>query len=390
MAYDSDTRIKNDLRSIGDQGSLKLRVFDESNDDQRPWLDGGLTFSHDGLVYGSNDGAWYKERNWVVNGQKVASATPVVVVEGSYGTERGNVGSAQYARFSHALGAVLNGLVGVYFMPKISEYHRNDGSVTTAKWRLDLVYGCLGASEIEAGEYLMVDAYDKQRLKDLVMAFGGDDESQQELMVRVTKKEMVEHADSLFRKTFRCDSVDLDHCIDSPRRSYAYCGKTIGKILMFNVVSFTNFNFRTQKKYKAGRYRNGHTIVGDALIHRYWFRRPVDMIFPRFTLDDCRELDKLDQKEWNILRLRDDVNIVTLDDLVFDNRHLEGELREFLDVLPLLRDNLRKKNGLLTQLKSGFRDGTVTVDRRRVEKHNKEGQNLILSSIRSTFIDDFF
>lgn len=389
MAYDTDTRIKNDLKSIGNQGNLKLRVFDESHDDQRLWSDGGLTFSHQGLVYGSSDGAWFREEDWILEGQKVANATPVVVVEGSYGTERGNTGSAQYARFSHALGAVLHGLVGVYYMPKVSEYIKSDGTASTARWRLDLVYGCLGASEIEAGDYLMIDAYDIQCLKELVAAFGEGDEPQQRLMVDKIKRDMTEFADAAFMKTFSCDTVDPSYCVDAKRRSYAYCDKTIGKILMFNVVSFSSRNFRTREKYRAGRFRNGHTILGDALIHRYWFKRPVDMIFPRFTVEDCRELDGLVQKEWSILRLRDDVNVVTLDDLVFDDQHLEDELRGFLDALPLLGSNLKTKNSLLRRLKSGFRDGIVMVDEQSVKEHNEEGKSAITSHVQAAFDDVF-
>ena len=56
MAYDSDTRVKETLKDISRDAKLKnliLRVFDESNKDQKHWTQGGLTFGPLSCFYGS-------------------------------------------------------------------------------------------------------------------------------------------------------------------------------------------------------------------------------------------------------------------------------------------------------------------------------------------------
>jgi hypothetical protein len=79
-------------------------------------------------------------------------------------------------------------------------------------------------------------------------------------------------------------------------------------------------------------------------------------------------MDALNQKEWLILRTRHDINIVTLDDMIFENKRLEKELRNFMDVLPLLGKALLKKNFLLSALKEEFRAGRIEIDRKTIDR----------------------
>ena len=71
MAYTSDTRVKNLLKEIDFQAravlaslefdhNLKLRIFDESDEDAKLWEDGGLSFKDPvtGRSLGSNDAGW--------------------------------------------------------------------------------------------------------------------------------------------------------------------------------------------------------------------------------------------------------------------------------------------------------------------------------------------
>ena len=84
---------------------LRLRIFDESNDDGKLWDKGGLTFTtlHD-AESGSNDGAWYVEESWIDPISKEQSeCKPILVVEGTFGTETGNVGDAQKTKISRCL-----------------------------------------------------------------------------------------------------------------------------------------------------------------------------------------------------------------------------------------------------------------------------------------------
>lgn len=345
MAYASDARIKRDLRRIGTQGKLNLRVFDESHEDHKPWKEGGLRFG----IYGSNDGAWYINERWKdpITGE-ICEKRPVIVVEGSYGTERGNIGSAQYARFHHALGAVIRGLIGVYFIPERSYYYRN-GIEHVAKWRLDLVYACLGASKLHApGKYLMIDAYNPALLKKLVEAYGFDDKSKQDHLISQITKHMQTYADKAYYETY--GTTDPNAAFRAPRRNYVDTGERIGKILKHNVKAFTD-----------ARYRNGHIIVGEALILRYWSGKEVDLILPRFTSEDCKMLDKREQKEWKLLRSRPDIRIVTFDDLIFQDRSLERDLVDIRDKLPLKSNTLIKMNAIIKKMKEQFRSGALRI-----------------------------
>ena len=99
MAYSSDSKVKRKLLEIHQEAklkNLKPRWHEESNDDQKLWNDGGLTFSHDGFEYGSNDFGWYLDKPSMINGIK-SKTTPVVIVEGTKGINSGNTGSAQFA-----------------------------------------------------------------------------------------------------------------------------------------------------------------------------------------------------------------------------------------------------------------------------------------------------
>lgn len=345
MAYASDARIKKDLRQIGSQGKLKLRVFDESHEDHKQWKNGGLRFG----LYGANDGAWYSDEAWKdpITGE-VSDKRPVIIVEGSYGTERGNIGSAQYARFHHALGAVIRGLIGVYFLPKLSSYYRNNIE-HKASWRIDLVYGCLGASELHfPGEYLMIDAYDPKLLKELIRAYADENQKDQRDLITKIKDEMKTYADKVYWETYK--TSDPTAAFRDPARNYAYNNDRIGKILKHNVKAFTD-----------ARYRNGHIILGEALLLRYWAKKEVDLILPRFTSDDCKMLDQREQKEWNLLRSRKDIRVITFDDLAFGDRTLEGDLTTIRTELPLLGDNLIRMNSIVKKMKDQLRDGTLKI-----------------------------
>src|SRR3989338_608344 len=138
---------------------------------------------------------------------------------------------------------------------------------------------------------------------------------------------------------------------------------------MFNVVSFSAFNFRTNTKYKAGRFRNGHTIAGDALINYYWHKKPCDLILARFTHDDCKKLDSFKKKEWLLLRTFEGIRIITLDDLEFREDNLKKELYGFLDELPLLGKALLKKNKLANKIFEGFRNGTIKINEKSIKEN---------------------
>ena len=117
MAADSDEALKRELiAEVGEVvnfdsggGEAYLRVFpDGATEDQKTWEDGGLTFTHGGLSFGSNDAAYY-----IADG---VLEYPIMAWELTDGLNRGNSVNSQYQRFHHALGAVRNGIIGIYFL----------------------------------------------------------------------------------------------------------------------------------------------------------------------------------------------------------------------------------------------------------------------------------
>ena len=122
MAYSSDEIIKREiLDTLGHEtNGIKLRIFPQSsNEDQKPFSEGGLTFGFEGVSYGSCDAAWYVDEQWVdgLNGKEI-NKKPVIALEGTDALSRNSAGNALYQRFHHALGGVKNGIVGVYYLKK--------------------------------------------------------------------------------------------------------------------------------------------------------------------------------------------------------------------------------------------------------------------------------
>src|SRR3989344_4440868 len=161
MAQSSDEIIKREiLQNIGTSfNGFTLRVFPQSsNDDQKAFSDGGLTFGIKGVAYGSCDACWVKEGVWKdpLTG-KNTDEIPVVALEGTDALNRGSSGNAQYQRFHHALGAVKSGIIGVYYLKK-----------GIYKIQEDLFGMAYYVSKAEKGKYLIIDNLDE--LKALLSA----------------------------------------------------------------------------------------------------------------------------------------------------------------------------------------------------------------------------
>ena len=350
MAYSSDTQVKNVLMDIGRKANLKnliIRCFSESHYDQLHWTEGGLTFGSKNCLYGSNDVGFFYNKPYFKNKKKVYDKTPALIIEGTYGTRKGNTGSAQHARFSHSLGVAIEGFVGIYFIPFESIYRKANGKQQKAYVRYDMLQAAINVSNLEKGQYLFVDANNESLMIDILKAFDSEDEQKINLIIIKVKKIMQDFIDANWPK----------------KLPLLFNNKRIGKLLMFNVVNFSNINFRTKEKYKSGRFRNGHTILGTVLTLSYLFSdKPLDLILPRFTNEDCKLLDSFQKKEWLLLRAQKNINIVTLDDLEFKNSLLKNELYSFLDTLPLLGNALLKKNRLAKEIKLGFTNKEIKIN----------------------------
>jgi hypothetical protein len=163
----SDQIIKNQIiNEVGWQiGDIELRIFPEgSNDDQIPFAKGGLTFGYNGVLYGSCDAVWYIDNKRFLDryNNKFINQKPIIALEGTDALQRGSTGNAQYQRFHHALGAVKNGIIGIYYLKPGKDMIQYD------------LYGmAYFASQREKGYYLIVQNLSiVKEILELVDSFG--------------------------------------------------------------------------------------------------------------------------------------------------------------------------------------------------------------------------
>lgn len=338
MANKSDEIIKRELLDIGEINGLKLRVFPGgSREDQRHWVDGGLSFGFGNVIYGSCDGAWYAEHEWIDPlSKRKSDFTPVLAVEGTLALERGSSGNAQYQRFFHALGAVLSGVVGVYYL-----------RAGTDLMRYDLPMAALNASELHGTDYLIVD--ELESVKEIVRAIATGDKEKYRVVATKIKKRMEEQFNSVFQRRFGGD-------IEAYFKSRS-------------IVRLKDRNI----KYLAGNYRNftessqrgGHIVLGEFLLAKYMLKEPFYFLLPRLLPSEVTKLDASKKKEWLVMRNDNMGKLVTLDDM----DGVDNELRR--GILELRNQPLggSKKGGkakskwyyLMQELESKIRNGEVVI-----------------------------
>jgi len=374
VAYTSDFRVKLLMRDIQldvtkklqDENiinNLSLRIFDESEEDQYLWSKGGLTFLDKfGNESGSNDAAWYRRTKWIdpIHKKITSSSKPILVIEGTFGTETGNVGSAQKARFNHAVGMSERGITGVYVIPKISEYYKTKETktnkppvyVSKSYWMNDIVLACLARTKKGPGNYLMVDAYDKSKLFDLVYAYAKNDK------ILITKsissiicemKEFVKNYD--FKQ--RIENMTSQTVTKITNQHKIHESKWIGKILKHDIRAYT-----------TSKYRNGHIIWGEAEVLHSITNKKVFVILPRLNRKDCLELDKLEKKEWTVLQKTPYFKVISIDEINFGTKH--SHLKKTFNDLrgkSMKGKYLTKMNLAWKELKQGLLDGKIRIKR---------------------------
>lgn len=338
MANKSDEIIKRELLDIGEVNDLKLRVFPGgSREDQKHWVNGGLSFGYNNIIYGSCDGVWYIEKPWQDKLSKRKSEfTPVLAIEGTLALERGSSGNAQYQRFFHALGAVLSGVIGMYYLRAGKDI-----------MRYDLPKAALNTSKLHGVDYFVVD-----NLKDvekIVRALASKDRSNYKKVATDIKKKMENHFNVVFSRKFK------------------------GKIEKYyearSIIRLKDKNI----KYLAGNYRNftessqrgGHIVLGEFLMAKYMLNEPFYFLLPRLLPEEVKKLDRSNKKEWLVLRNDKMGKLITLNDL----RGVSPELEKA--ILSLKNEPLggSKKGGkarskwsrLMNELESKIRNGKIKL-----------------------------
>jgi hypothetical protein len=288
MANKSDEIIKREMLDIGDIGRLKLRVFPGgSREDQKHWVEGGLSFGVDNIMYGSCDGAWYAKGLWTDPlSKRETNFIPVLAVEGTLALERGSGGNAQYQRFFHTLGAVLSGVIGVYYL-----------RAGTHLMRYDLPKAALNASELHGTDYLIVD--DLKSVKAIVQAMETGDRAKYNAVAVKIKERMKAQFDKVLQKRFKGDME-------------AYFKSR-------SIIRLKNANI----KYLGGNYRNftessqrgGHIVLGEFLLAKYMLKEPFYFLLPRLLKTEIKKLDDTKKKEWLVMRNDNQGKLITLDNL---------------------------------------------------------------------------
>lgn len=283
MAESSDALIKNEIIQIlgFNVGELHLKVFPQgSNDDQKLVENGGLTFSVDGVNYGSCDAMWFTENE---EGQEA----PFIGLEGTDCLSRKSAGNAQYQRFHHALGAVKKGLIGIYYLRK-----------GACGIQPDLYGMAVNASRTEKGYYLIVN--DLSVVKDILLLYS----KQQQLTNYLD--EYVDKMERIFLDAFK-KKYNNDWDKFTSKRSSLIIGNYIIKHAARMVRNFTDSSQRA-----------GHIAVGEMYLTKYFFPDlQVLYFFPKMTQNDLNTLDrtKSTDKEWSLLRNEKNVTIITIDNI---------------------------------------------------------------------------
>lgn len=290
MAQSSDELIKREIVDYfkSDIQSPSLRIFPQSSrDDQKNFSDGGLTFGVNGTLFGSCDAAWYEEDSWRdKNDGLVYPIRPLLALEATDALSRGSSGNAQYQRFHHALGAVRNGVAGVYYFRKGPD-----------KIQPDLFGMAVAASRIEKAPYIVTD--DLQLVKSVLRM-------QNSANYADYLSEVITQMECTFVESFK-SRYGSDWNEFARKRSTLFKQNKVIKYAARNVRNFTESSQRA-----------GHIAVGEMYLTKYFFPdKEFFYLFPRMSGGDMKSLDigKSTDKEWFLLRNEPGVKIKTLDDI---------------------------------------------------------------------------
>lgn len=357
MAYTSDTRIKNilkdihlevlnELSKIGLENKLTLRVFDESSEDGRLFENGGLTFKDPNTkaILGSNDAGW------LYNGK------PLVIVEGTFGTERGQFGDGQLNRFSHSTGVALNGFIGVTFVPMHGESYSKSGTkqpnvnsnikIKPAKIHKGFLTGAIAISEKEKGWFLVIDAYSPQVLCKLIIESVKDKEG--------LKNELQKNIDDIISvmKTKLGSSIYGARSIQLITSLFDCKGNKISsrsRMYTQNYVALT-----TSAK------RDGHGMLGKNLVEIYSGPKNSDYyaIFIRLRKNEIKLLSQRNSKEFQYIFNHPKVNVKCFDDLKFNDSKLKKALEDIASV------NIfqNRQNDIIKAIQTAFNNGEIQIN----------------------------
>lgn len=339
MALSSDEIIKQEIiDALGVQsGRIFLCAFPQSSrQDQDPFSKGGLTFGFNGVLYGSCDACWYVNETWIDGYDGVAGQRkPIIALEGTDALNRKSSGNAQYQRFHHVLGAVKNGVIGIYYLKKGVD-----------KIRPDLYGMAYFASKVEKGPYLVID--DLKIVRDILDLY--DYPVKLQAYVKNYLDFMYSIFDTEFSKLYG-------------RSWQKFADKRSTVIKNDYVIKYAG---RMKRNFTDGSQRAGHIAVGEMYLTKYYFyQKKVYYLFLKMMDDELKYLDKnkADDKEWYILRHEPNVDIKTIDDIV----GLDARIRDSLIAIkdePLNGGEVNRiYNEASKLIFAGLKSGILTIKR---------------------------
>jgi len=362
MAYGSDFRVKYLMREIqrkvtkkmkdeGLKNPLLLRVFDESEEDSDMWADGGLTFhTTSGDLTGASDAAWYLEKNWFDPhdpAKKKIKAKPVLVVEGTFGTETGNTGDAQKTKVGHVVDLAEKNIIGAIVMPKVSEYFKHDTKelkprptiVEKARWFQEIIIAATLRTDKfkkNGGYYLVIDAYDKELLIDLVYKLAIKNQDYQSNQIdekRINEISLDETINEIIcemrtraslkeylKKTAKINPPKNGTVLKLKTRNGEFSDKYAAKIHSHDAKAFGI----VEDNDNASKFRNGHILRGNVTDVQLITDKKSFLILPRMNKEDYNKINSSgNKKEWNAIVNDEKLGLLTLDDIDFQNDEKE-------------------------------------------------------------------
>lgn len=355
MSYTSDFRVKNLIKEIhldvinkikkeNIDNFPELRIFDESHEDSILFEKGGLTFMYPNteITFGSNDAAWiYKKK-------------PLIVIEGTFGTERGQFGDGQLNRFSHSAGVAINGYTGLTILPFVGESYSKDGrklfidnnqiKIKYASIHKGFVLGAMNITKKEGGNFLICDVYNKELIINLI--------------VEIFKKEigLKNQFEELKLKCLEIMSAQVSgfKYADSSNQFLKKVYNEEKKVIS-NFSRYYSHNFASLTTSES---RDGHGLLGKNLLESYLSENnKYFSIFIRLSKDDFENLKKRKQKEFTFLNKFKQINLKCFDDLIFSDKDLQQKIINIRNI------NLFKnrQNELMKNIQDGFGSGNIRI-----------------------------
>jgi len=319
MALSSDELIKRELiDQIGSQYfEYEARVFPEgSNQDQRKYFEGGLTFTFNNTDYGSCDLAYIDTKD--------ENSLPFIAIEGTDALNRGSSGNAQYQRFHHVLGAVKNGFIGIYYL--------RPGNL---KLQSDLYAMAYHSTKTEKGYYVITQ--DINEIKE-ILKFGRKSDSE----LKSFLNKLIESKYKIFLESFERRYQNDWNLFAKDRSTILYKNHLI-KYSARNILNFTDSSQRA-----------GHIAVGEMYLTKYFFpNHKFFYLWPRMSKQELITLNttKKNDKEWNLLSTETNVSIKTIDDLLGIPKSIKESFMK-ISKDPLKGDSLLKYKSLIKELRN--------------------------------------